>query len=75
MPKQWTDDEVSEEIKNAVAIVREDRFEAFVRGMQGKTNSDPNSGNDQSGNAGNGDGNNSAETKKKKSLWWGDSAE
>lgn len=70
MAKEWTDEEVQKEIADAVAIVREDRFEKFVRGNMnqpptndsnknppnsGGTNPDPNAGN-----------------KKRKSLWWGE---
>ena len=35
MAKEWTDEEVSAEIAKAVGIVREDRFEKFVRGKLG----------------------------------------
>lgn len=73
MGKEWTDEEVAEEIKNAVAIVREDRFEAFVRSRTGQTNDNPPSGNGQSDNGGNGGGNDNPPPKKGRSLWWGES--
>lgn len=74
MPKEWTDEEVQKEIADAVAIVREDRFEKFVRGNVSqqqnnptKTNNPPNSGGtNPDPNAGN---------KKRKSLWWGETDE
>lgn len=74
MGKEWTDEEVSQEIANAVAIVREDRFEAFVRGLSSKTTNDQGSGNAGSGNAGSGNSNDGGTggDKKKKSLWWGE---
>jgi len=73
MPKEWTDDDVKAEIADAVRIVREDKFEAFVRGKLPAQPTDPNGGNGQSGNAGDGSGNNPTAPKGKKSLWWGES--
>lgn len=70
MAKEWTDDEVSAEIAAAVAIVREDKFEAFVRTKLPQTPADQNGGTGQSGDGGNGGGNDP--DKKKKSLWWGE---
>lgn len=35
MGKEWTDDDVKAEIAEAVRIVREDKFEAFVRSRTG----------------------------------------
>lgn len=75
MAKEWTDEEVSAEIANAVRIVREDKFEAFVRSKVGTNSGDAGNPNDASGNSGNGntgasgDGNPTP----KRSLWWGDS--
>lgn len=72
MAKEWTDEEVRAEIAAAVSIVREDRFEKFVRSKIGPA--DP----------GNGDGPSDPKTpprgepkdaptdKKKRSLWWGE---
>lgn len=71
MPKEWNDDDVKAEIAAAVAIVREDRFEAFVRDKFPKTDGNSGSGNDQSGNAGSGNPGDGT-SKSKKSLWWGD---
>ena len=69
MPKEWTDDEVKKEIADAIQIVREDRFEAFVRSRQSPPNdpnpppnSPPPSGGNNPDNGG---------TKSKKSLFWG----
>ena len=72
MPKEWNDEEVSAAIADAVRIVREDKFEAFVRGKLPAPPTDQNGGKDQSGNGGNGNGDNPGQSKKKKSLWWGD---
>lgn len=77
MPKEWTDEEVQDEINKAVQIVREDRIDTLLRnrlsapsGNPGNSENDPpksgdNSGNDNSGNPGN-------TGTKKRSLWWGD---
>jgi hypothetical protein len=73
MPKEWNDDDVKAEIADAVRIVREDKFEAFVRGKLPASSNDPNGGTGQSGNPGSGNPNDSGTTKKGKSLWWGDS--
>ena len=72
MPKEWSDEEVKSEIADAIRIVREDRFEAFVRGRVAPTNDDKNGTSDKSGDGGNsnqGDGSG----KPKKGLWWGES--
>lgn len=71
MPKEWTDDDVKAEIAAAIAIVREDRFEAFVRDKFPQAGSNSGSGNDGSGNTGSGNQGDGT-TKPKKSLWWGD---
>lgn len=71
MPKEWTDDDVKAEIAAAVAIVREDKFEAFVRDKFPKTNDNQGSGNAGTGNVGTGNSGD-GQTKPKKSLWWGD---
>lgn len=67
MAKEWTDAEVQAEISAAVAIVREDRFEKFLRGKIGGTANDddkktPPKTEDTSGKP----------PVVKKSLWWGD---
>lgn len=74
MAKEWTDEEVQAEIAAAVAIVREDRFEGFVRGLLGKPNDSSDNGSDPKspprGNPVEG-----ATNPKKRSLWWGDLSE
>lgn len=75
MPKEWNDEEVQAEIAEAVRIVREDRFEAFVRTKLPAPPADQNGGNGQSGDNGNGDGNNPLAPKGKKSLFWGEPKE
>lgn len=70
MPKEWNDDDVKGEIAEAVRIVREDKFEAFVRGKLPAPPNDQNGGTGQSGNGGNGGGTDPPKTKK--SLWWGE---
>jgi hypothetical protein len=72
MPKEWNDDDVKAEIAAAIAIVREDRFEAFVRTKLPPSPNDPNGGNGKSGDGGNGGGNAGDSPKGKKSLWWGE---
>ena len=72
MAKEWTDEEVSKEIADAVAIVREDRFEAFVRGLQSPSNSNQNGGDDKPGDSGNGGGNDPTAPKKRKAIFWGE---
>lgn len=69
MAKEWSDDEVQNEIREAIAIVREDRFERFVRERQTQTDSiknvpPPSGGTNQDPNAGT--------PKKSKSLFWGE---
>lgn len=74
MAKQWTDEEVQKEIKDAIAIVREDRFETYVRGRLGTPSGNPNDP-PNPGNPGNGDPNPNPSgdpPKAKKSLWWGE---
>lgn len=70
--KEWSDDEVKAEIAAAIAIVREDRFEAFVRNKVGQTNDNPPGGDGKPGDNGNGGGNPDPASKKSRSLWWGD---
>jgi hypothetical protein len=73
MAKEWTDEEVKQEIQEAVAIVRADRLEKDIRARfapppndQGNPqNVPPNSGSNDPQN-GNGD-----QPKKKRSLFWG----
>ncbi len=71
MPKEWTDEDVQAEIAEAVRIVREDKFEAFVRTKLPAPPADQNGGNDKSGDGANGNGGNPIAPKGKKSLFWG----
>jgi hypothetical protein len=70
MAKEWTDDEVSKEIADAVQIVREDRIETMLRKhLSPKTDNDGRSDPPPSG------GNNAdpnGAPPKKKSLFWGE---
>ena len=70
MAREWTDDEVTKEIRDAVAIVREDRLETFLRGRFGNQSD----GKDDSGNAGTGQKSDAGNgnPNKRKSLWWGE---
>lgn len=73
MAKEWTDEEVRAEIAAAVAIVREDRFEQFVRSKIGPTGSaggPPGNGDPKSPPRG--DAKESVTEKKRRSLWWGE---
>lgn len=75
MAKEWTDDEVRSEIKEAIRIVREDRFESFVRGRLGNSTDnkdDKGNGSGNSGNGNSGDGGKGDSSPKKKGLWWGE---
>lgn len=75
MAKEWTDDEVRSEIKEAIRIVREDRFESFVRGRLGNSSDnkdDKGNGSGNSGNGNSGDGGTGNTSPKKKGLWWGE---
>lgn len=75
MAKEWTDDEVQSAIAEAVRIVREDKFETFIRGRLGNSSNDKNDPNDGSGNSGDGNKDNGGEGNpppKKRGLWWGD---
>lgn len=71
MAKEWTDDEVKSEIAAAIAIVREDKFEAFVRSrFPSPANPNPNPNSPSPANGNNPDANGGGQ-KQKKSLWWG----
>lgn len=75
MAKEWTDDEVRQEIADAVRIVREDRFEGFVRGLVGRPAGDvssSDSGKDEVKSPPRGQQVDGATVTKKKSLWWGE---
>jgi hypothetical protein len=70
MAKEWTDDEVSKEIAEAVQIVREDRIWALLHKNipttnddSGRTNPPPSGGNVPDPNG---------TPPKKKSLFWGE---
>jgi hypothetical protein len=69
MAKEWSDEEVQNEIKEAIAIVREDRFEKFARSRiapvdPAKSNAPPSGGTNEDPNAG--------APKKSKSIFWGE---
>jgi hypothetical protein len=70
--KEWTDEEVQAEIREAVHIVREDRFEKFVRGKVGGATPPAGGPTPPPGKP----GDPPAEPKpKRKALWWGDALE
>lgn len=76
MPKEWTDEEVQEEINKAVQIVREDRIDTLLRNRLSAPIPDKNGTENNPPPSGSGDGNpnpggNPTGTKKR-SLWWGD---
>lgn len=70
MSKEWTDDEVRAEIAEAIKIVREDRFEQFVRSKIGPVggNSEPT----EPKAPPRGEPKDAPTDKKKRSLWWGE---
>lgn len=74
MAKEWTDEEVQDEINKAVQIVREDRIDTLIRNRlsapSGNPNDKENNPPPSSGNSGNDNSGNP--TSKKRSLWWGD---
>jgi len=72
--KEWTDEEVNAAIADAVRIVREDKFEAFVRGRVGTNSTNADGSNTSANDQGNGNSSDSGNgaPKAKKSLWWGD---
>ena len=73
MPKEWTDEEVQEEINKAVQIVREDRIDTLIRNRLSAPSSDPGNTKDKAPESGSGDsGGNPDPSPKRKSLWWGD---
>jgi hypothetical protein len=69
MAKEWTDDEVQKEIADAIAIVREDRFEKFARETLGK-GGNPNPGDPPTPTPPTGNPNDPP--KGKRGLWWGE---
>jgi hypothetical protein len=73
MAKEWTDEEVAEEIGKAVQIVREDRIDTLIRNRLSATpNNPPNPENNPPPSSGNPSNDNPGDTGKKKgSLWWG----
>lgn len=71
MAREWTDEEVTKEIRDAVAIVREDRLETFLRGRFTQTDNDKDNSGDAGKNSGSND-NGDGKPKKRGSLWWGD---
>lgn len=73
MAKEWTDEEVKAEIAEAVRIVREDKFEAFVRGRMG--NAPESGGKPGSAPPPTDPKDPGKETSKRGSLWWGQALE
>jgi len=73
MAKEWSDEEVQAAISDAVRIVREDRFEAFVRGRVSPPNDDNGGANPPPSGGSNPDPNGAPP--KRKSLWWGETDE
>jgi hypothetical protein len=77
MAKEWTDEEVKQEIADAVRIVREDKFEGFVRQLVGRpagsvTVDDKDSGKGEVKSPPRGAPVEGATATKKRSLWWGE---
>lgn len=73
MGKEWTDDEVTEEIRKAFAIFREDHIVKSIRGLEEKLSGLAGKGNSSSdpvdppkkNQPNNGD-------KPRRSMWWGE---
>ena len=72
MAKEWTDEEVSSAIAEAVRIVREDRFETFVRSRIAPPDPDKDKPKTDPGNPGGNPPIGDGAPKKAKSLWWGE---
>lgn len=73
MAKEWNDDEVKELIGESVRIVREDKFEAFVRGKLAPANNDPNDPkNGPTNPPGDPKPGDPPPSQKRKSLFWGE---
>jgi len=76
MPKEWTDEEVQEEINKAVQIVREDRIDTLIRNRLSAQPSNSDDTKDKAPESGDGtskdNGGNPDPSPKRKSLWWGD---
>lgn len=71
MAKEWNDDEVKGEIAEAVRIVREDKFEAFVRGRQSSQPNDQGNPNNAPANQPPPPNGAPGSTPKKKGIFWG----
>lgn len=79
MAKEWTDDEVQKEIRDAIAIAREDGILKHVRGLHEKLDKlmtpenpegEPTEG--QPPPEGEPKDSNAQDKKQRRSLWWGD---
>jgi hypothetical protein len=70
--KEWSDEEVQAAIKEAVHIVREDRFEKFVRGKVGGATPPPGGPTPPPGKPGDPPAD---PLPKRKSIWWGEQLE
>jgi hypothetical protein len=67
--KEWTDEEVSKAISEAVQIVRADKIDALIRmRLSSKPDNENGDKNNPPASGGNDD---NPSTPKKKSLWWG----
>ena len=79
MTKEWTDEEVAEEISKAVQIVQSDKMYTLIRDRLPAPSANPNdpkndppkSGNDPNNDNG-GNPNPGGNPTKKRSLWWGE---
>lgn len=69
MGKEWTDEEVAEEIRNAVKIVAEDRL---FKGLSDRLGSQANQSGSGTGNTPNPPPSSGSDAPKKRGLWWGD---
>lgn len=69
MAREWTDEEVQKEIREAVQIVREDRIDKMLRTKFGSSSNDPANPPTNPPTSG---GNPNPNDKKKKSIWWGE---
>lgn len=77
MAKEWTDDEVQEEIRKAVAIVREDREKATYAELHSRYGQKPEGEEGKEGGPTPPPKKDKTEetSKKKKSIWWAESEE
>lgn len=72
MAREWTDDEVQAQIAAAIQIVREDKFDAFLRSRTTPPDPNPPGGTNPPTPNGNPNPPDPNQSKPKKSLWWGE---